>query len=190
MTRYHEGGTMEISKNQSIDSIAKIFLKTTQSTLRQSTGKEINYANTIQKISRISMRPDLTCFVQFSGDYMGLVIFNFSDKAAFEIYRQYMINMGMPEDELATSISDPEVADTIGEITNQLMGQLIKSVEEKYNLNADYGQPKALTISPAISLSINDTYTENRRLSFKISNYIFRIEIAMENSEFIDVAGL
>lgn len=70
------------------------------------------------------------------------------------------------------------------------MGQLIKSVEEKYNLNADYGQPKALTISSAISLSINDTYTENRRLSFKISNYIFRIEIAMENSEFIDVAGL
>ncbi|HKL83612.1 MAG TPA: DUF3334 family protein, partial [Desulfobacter sp.] len=63
---------MEISKNQSIDSIAKIFLKTTQNTLRQSTGKEISYANTIQKITRISMRPDLTCFVQFSGDYMGL----------------------------------------------------------------------------------------------------------------------
>jgi hypothetical protein len=70
------------------------------------------------------------------------------------------------------------------------MGQLIKSVEEEYDLNADYGQPKALTIGPAISLSINDTYTENRRLSFKISNYIFRIEIAMENSEFIDVASL
>jgi CheY-specific phosphatase CheX len=182
--------TMEISKNQSIDSIAKIFLKTTQNTLRQSTGKEISYANTIQKITRISMRPDLTCFVQFSGDYMGLVIFNFSDEAAFEIYSQYMINMGMPEDELATSISDPEVADTIGEITNQLMGQLIKSVEEEYDLNADYGQPKALTIGPAISLSINDTYTENRRLSFKISNYIFRIEIAMEDSEFIDVGTL
>lgn len=185
-----EGDTMEMSTNQSIDSIAKIFLKTTQNTLKKSTGKEINYANTIQKITRVSMMPDLTCFVQFGGDYMGLVIFNFSDEAAFEIYRQYMINMGMPEDELATSISDPEVADTIGEITNQLMGQLIKSVEEKYDLNAYYGQPKALTISSAISLSINDTYTENRRLSFKINNYIFRIEIAMEDTEFIDVAGL
>lgn len=181
---------MEITVNQSIDSIAKIFLKTTQNTLKKNTGKEINYAITIQKITRISMTPDLTCFVQFTGDYMGLVVFNFSDKAAFEIYRQYMINMGMPEDELALSTSDPEVADTIGEITNQLMGQLIKSVEEKYNLNASYGQPKALTLSSAITLSINDTYTENRRLSFKIGNYSFRIEIAMENSEFINVAGL
>ena len=181
---------MEIPANQSIDSIAKIFLKTTQDTLEKSTGQEINYADTIQKISRVSMMPDLTCFVQFDGDYMGLVIFNFSDKAAFEIYRQYMINMGMPKDELATTTSDPEVADTIGEIANQLMGQLIKSVEEKYDLNACYGQPKALTLSSAITLSINDTYTENRRLSFKINNYIFRIEIAMENSEFIDVASL
>uniref|UniRef100_UPI00257A2E78 DUF3334 family protein n=1 Tax=Desulfobacter sp. UBA2225 TaxID=1961413 RepID=UPI00257A2E78 len=100
---------MEISNNHSIDSIAKIFLNTTQCILEKSTGKEINYANTIQKIPRISMRPDLTCFVQFYGDYMGLVIFNFSEEAAFEIYRHYMINMGMPEDELAVSTSDPEV---------------------------------------------------------------------------------
>lgn len=184
----HGGDEMEISANQSIDSIAKIFLKTTQHTLNQSTGKEINYANTIQRIPKVSMTPDLTCFVQFDGDYMGLVIFNFSDAAALEIYRQYMINMGMPGDDLATTTSDPEVADTIGEITNQLMGQLIKSVEEKYDLNASYGQPKALTLNSAIILSINDDYTENRRLSFKISNYTFRIEIAMENSEFIFIA--
>jgi len=181
---------MEMPVTQSIDSIAKIFMKTTQCTLEKSTGKEIHYANTIQKTSRVSMMPDLTCFVQFDGDYMGLVIFNFSDEAAFEIYRQYMINMGMPKDELAATISDPEVADTIGEITNQLMGQLIKAVEEKYDLNASYGQPKALTISSAITLSINDTYTENRRLSFKINNHTFRIEIAMENSEFIDVESV
>ncbi|MCG8551779.1 MAG: DUF3334 family protein [Desulfobacterales bacterium] len=181
---------MEISKNQSIDSISKLFLETTKAMLEQSTGKEINYANTIQKITRVCMMPDLTCFVQFYGDYMGLVIFNFSDEAAFEIYKHYMISMGMPEEELAISISDPEVADSIGEITNQLMGQLIKSVEEKYDLNASYGQPKALTISSAISLSINDTYTQNRRLSFRIDNSIFRIEIAMENSKFIDTASL
>ena len=179
---------MEISSNQSIDSIAKIFLKTTQSTLKKSTGKKIYFSNIIQKIPRISMMPDLTCFVQFGGDYMGLVILNFSDEAAFEIYRQYMIKMGMPEEELAASISDPEVADTIGEITNQLMGQLVKSVEEAYDLNAYFGQPKALTLSSAITLSINDTYTENRRLSFKINNYTFRIEIAMENTKFINVA--
>ncbi len=181
---------MEISKNQSIDSIAKIFLKTTQNTLKKSTGKNITYASTIQKITKVAMMPDLTCFVQFDGDYVGLVIFNFSDEAAFDIYRQYMINMGMPEDGLATSISDPEVADTIGEITNQIMGQLVKAVEEKYDLNACFGQPKALTLSSAITLVINDQYTENRRLSFKINNHTFRIEIAMENTQFIDITSI
>ena len=181
---------MDISTNQSIDNIAKIFLKITQSTLKKSTGKKIAYASTIQKTNKVAMMPDLTCFVQFDGDYVGLVIFNFSDEAAFEIYLQYMLNMGMPEQDLATSISDPEVADTIGEITNQIMGQLVKAVEEKYDLNAYFGQPKALTLTSAITLVINDHYTENRRLSFKINNHTFRIEIAMENTQFIDISSI
>jgi len=98
-----------------------------------------------------------------------------------------MLQMGMPEDELASSISSPEVADSIGEITNQVMGQVIKDVEEKFDLNAVIGQPKALTLNSAITLVIDAYYAENRRLSFKIGNYSFRIEIAMEHTEFINI---
>ena len=171
----------------SIDEISRIFLKTAQKTLETGTGQEVTYSATIQKIPKVSMKPDLTCFVQFDGDYIGLVILNFSADAAFEVYKKYMLNMGMPKDELANSISDPEVADTIGELTNQLMGQLIKDVEDRFNLNAVLGQPKALTLNSAITLVIDAYYAENRRLSFKIGNYSFRIEIAMEGTEFIDV---
>ncbi|OQY51921.1 MAG: chemotaxis protein CheC [Desulfobacteraceae bacterium 4572_89] len=169
----------------SIDEISRLFLKTTQNMLGTATNQEVSYSSTIQKIPRVSMKPDLTCFVQFDGDYIGLVILNFTADAAFEIYKKYMIAMGMPKEELATSITSPEVADSIGEITNQLMGQLIKDVDDHFELNAVFGQPKALTLNSAITLVIDADYAENRRLSFKIGNYNFRIEIAMEHTEFI-----
>lgn len=169
----------------SIDEISKIFLKTAQHTLETLTKQEVVFAKTIQKIPKVSMKPDLTCFVQVNGDYNGLVVINFSADAAFDIYRSYMTAMGMPQEELANTISSAEVSDTIGEITNQLMGQLIKDVEEKYELNAELGQPKALTLNSSITLVIDSDYGENRRLSFRIGNYNFRIEIAMEHTEFV-----
>jgi CheY-specific phosphatase CheX len=171
----------------SIDVISEILLETAQYTLETATTQKVTYSTTIQKTPKVSMKPDLTCFVQFNGDYNGLVVINFSDDAAFEIYKSYMIAMGMPEEEIATTISSPEVTDTIGEITNQVMGQLTKEVDEKYNLNAEFGQPKALTLNSSITLSIGSDYVENRRLSFKIGNYSFRIEIAMEHTEFVSI---
>lgn len=171
----------------SIDQISRIFLKTAQHTLESSTRREVTYATTIQKTPKVSMKPDLTCFVQFNGDYNGLVVINFSAEAAFEIYKSYMIAMGMPKDELASTVASPEVSDTIGEVTNQLMGQLVKDIETTYQLNAVFGQPKALTINSSITLLIDSDYRENRRLSFKIGNYSFRIEIAMEHTEFISI---
>ena len=171
----------------SIDAISKILLKTAQYTLETTTTQKVTYSSTIQKIPKVSMKPDLTSFVQFNGDYNGLVVINFSADAAFGIYKSYMAAMGMPEDELATTISSPDVTDTIGEITNQIMGQLTKEVDEKYNLNAEFGQPKALTLNSSITLVIGSENVENRRLSFKIGNYSFRIEIAMEHTEFVAI---
>ncbi len=169
----------------SIDEISKIFLTSARQTLEATTKQNITYSPTIQKTPKISMKPDLTCFVQFNGDYNGLVVMNFSADAAFEIYESYMMAMGMPKEELASTVASPEVTDTIGEITNQVMGHLIQEVEEHYNLNTVLGQPKALTLNSSITLVIDSDYGENRRLSFKIGNYSFRIEIAMEHTEFI-----
>lgn len=169
----------------SIDEISKIFLTTAQQTLETATRQEVMYSATIQKIPKISMKPDLTCFVPVNGDYNGLVVMNFSADAAFEIYRSYMKTMGIPKEELAATVSAPEVADAIGEITNQIMGHLAKEIEEKFNLNASFGQPKALTLNSVITLVIDSDYRENRRLSFRIGNYSFRTELAMEHTEFI-----
>ncbi len=169
----------------SIDEISNILLTPPSATLQTSTQHVVSFSSTIQKTPKVSMKPDMTCFVQFNGDYNGLLVMNFSDGAAFEIYKSYMTAMQMPEDEIASSITSPEVTDTIGELTNQIMGQLIKKVEEKFGLQAEFGQPKALTLNSSITLVIDSDYGENRRLSFQIGNYNFRIEIAMEHAEFI-----
>lgn len=171
----------------SIDEISKVFLEITKTTLETSTKDTITYSSIIQKIPKVSMKPDLSCFVEFTGDYNGLVVINFSANAAVELYKKYMLAMGMPEDELENNYTSLEVSDSIGEITNQILGQVIKEIEDQFELNAVFGQPKALSLNSAITLIIDADYGENRRLSFKIGNYSFRIEIAMEKSEFIQL---
>ena len=171
----------------SIDEISKVLLVTARRILKTSTQLDVTYSSTIQKIPKVSMKPDLTCFVQFNGDYNGLVVVNFTANAALQTYQSYMKTMGMPENELADSIASAEVTDTIGEMTNQVMGHLTMNIERKYDLNAKFGQPKALTLNSAITLVIDSDYGENRRLSFKIGNYNFRIEITMEHTEFVTI---
>jgi CheY-specific phosphatase CheX len=173
--------------NLSIDLISKIFLEVTKSTLEKSTKQDITFSPIIQKIPKVKMKPDMTCFVEFHGDYNGLIVINFSEEAAVDIYKNYMTTMGMPEDEIDNSFASPEISDSIGEITNQIMGQVTKEIDETFKLNALFGQPKALSLNSSIALVIDAEYGENRRLSFRVGNYSFRIEIAMEKVEFIGI---
>ncbi|MCP4020212.1 MAG: DUF3334 family protein, partial [Desulfobacteraceae bacterium] len=103
------------------------------------------------------------------------------------IYKRYNLAMGLPKEDLVSDYTSTDVVDAIGEITNQLMGQLIKDVDDEFQLNAKFGQPKALTVTSSITLVIDADYGEHRRLSFKFGNYSFRVEIAMEHTEFINI---
>ena len=60
---------------------------------------QIAYSPMVQKIHKTCLRPDLGCFVLFDGGFSGLVVINFTAEAAMEIYRKYMMSMGMPETE-------------------------------------------------------------------------------------------
>jgi CheY-specific phosphatase CheX len=185
-------------ENLAIDQVAVAFCLATKNTLEKGIGHEVNYVKTIQSIPRVSIRPDIGCFVQFSGDYNGLVALTFSADAALYLYRNYMITMGLPAEELVSDATSAEVADTIGEITNQIMGRTMRMVEAKYDLNAYFGQPKALSLNNGISLvpeasnsntmaSDEASVFDNRRIVFKLEDSRFYLEIAMERIEFIKV---
>lgn len=172
------------AKKTVIDEIVTIFSLAVQKTLESSTRHTIKISSTIQTLPKVGLRPDLGCFVQFKGDYSGLVIMNFSGAAAMELYRSYMITMGLPEEELARDHTSKEVEDTIGELTNQILGRSVRMVESKYDLISHFGQPKALALASAITLIPDTEYVEHRRISFRIASERFYMELAMEQMEF------
>ena len=168
-----------------IDIVANIFSQATKKTLDKSTKKIIKYSKTILAIPKVSLKPKIGCFVLFNGDYNGLVIMNFTSAAAMDLYTSYMISMGLPESELAKDYTSNEVVDTMGEMTNQIMGRSMRMVESKYDLSSCFGQPKSLALTSAITLTPDLDYQDNRRISFSIGTNKFYMELALEKVKFI-----
>lgn len=171
------------------DIIAEIFGEATIEVLEGASGASIYFSPTIQKIPAIHLKPDVGCFVQFSGDYSGLMIINFTREAAMEYYRKSLLFMGMPEEELAIDHTSDEVVDSIGEAVNQLIGKARQKIQERFGLSAHNNQPKAICILDSVLLSIDNLAMHRnhcRRLSFKISESAsFHIELFFEETEFI-----
>ncbi len=172
---------------ETIDVIANIFSQAIKKTLEKSTKKNIRYSMTFQAIPKVSLKPEVGCFVMFSGDYSGLVVMNFTADAAMNLYRSYMINMGLPESDLAKECTSNEVIDTMGEMTNQVMGRAMSMVESKYELTSYCGQPKALALNNSITLTPEMDYQTNRRVSFSLGTNRFHMELALEKTQFITV---
>lgn len=170
-----------------IDLVSEIFSEAVKKTLEKGTKKTVKYSNTIQSIPKVTLRPDVGCFVLFDGDYNGLVVMNFSGDAALDLYKSYMIAMGLPEGDLAKEYTSAEVVDTIGEMTNQIVGRAVRMVENKYDLTAYFGQPKALALHSAITLTPDLDYQDNRRIVFNMETNHFYMELALERTEFIQM---
>ncbi|CAN2044100.1 chemotaxis protein CheX [Candidatus Magnetomoraceae bacterium gMMP-13] len=168
-----------------IDIVATIFCEAVRNVLQSSTKQTIKYSPTMQSVPKIGLRPDIGCFVQYTGDYNGLVVMNFSSGAAMDLYKGYMTAMGLSENDIAKDYTSSEVADSIGEMTNQIMGHAMRMVEDKYELTSFFGQPKALLLNSAITLTIDSDYRDNRRVSFTTGHNRFYMEVAMEQTEFI-----
>ena len=168
-----------------IDALTASAVQAVRTVLETNTNLPIKASSTVQKVPKVSMRPGISGFVPFTGDYNGLVVMNFSAGAAMLLYRSYMMSMGLPEDELAKEYTNVEVPDSIGEMMNQIMGKTMKLTADSYDLSAFCSQPKAMSLNCSIILTIETDYREHRRLSFSVNNEQFYFEIAMESSEFI-----
>lgn len=173
------------NNGHTIDDVSLLFASAVKKTVEKATKQKINFSKTVIAVPEICLKPDVGSFVQFSGDYNGLVIMNFTSEAAMSLYRNYMLTMGLPEDDLAKESTSSEVVDTIGEMTNQIMGRCMRMVESKYDLSSFCGQPKALSLTSAITLTPDLDYQDNRRVAFTVGNDHFHIEVALERLEFI-----
>lgn len=147
----------------------------------------------VQKINKTSLKPDFGCFVLFDGGFSGLVVINFTSKAALEIYTNYMRNMGMPEDELAVLHTSDEVGDVLGELMNQLVGDFTNKIRKELQTNITQNQPKMLALNKQVNLSVDTNLDrpQARRVTFSTANNnIFYLELAMDKTEFIQLKNL
>ncbi len=170
-----------------------ILLKLCQSVsgvLTSATNSQVSYSAMVQKISKTSLKPDFGCFVLFDGGFSGLVVINFTSKAALELYTNYMRNMGMPEEELAVLHTSDEVGDVLGELMNQLVGDFTNQIRKDLQTHITQNQPKMLTLNKQVILSVDTNLDrpQARRVSFSTENgNIFYLELAMDKTEFIQL---
>ena len=180
-------------KKNKIITTEDILLKLCQSVstvLSSATATNVTYSAMVQKITKTSLKPDFGCFVLFDGGFSGLVVINFTSKAALELYTSYMRNMGMPEEELAVLHTSDEVGDVLGELMNQLVGDFTNKVRKDLQTNITQNQPKMLSLNKQVILSVDTNLDrpQARRVTFSTEkNNIFYLELAMDKTEFIQL---
>ncbi|GAL15227.1 hypothetical protein JCM19233_6245 [Vibrio astriarenae] len=180
-------------KKNKIVTTEDILLKLCQSVsgvLTSATGSNVTYSAMVQKINKTALKPDFGCFVLFDGGFSGLVVINFTSKAALELYTNYMRNMGMPEDELAVLHTSDEVGDVLGELMNQLVGDFTNKIRKELQTNITQNQPKMLSLNKQVILSVDTNLDrpQARRVTFSTEkNNIFYLELAMDKTEFIQL---
>lgn len=156
--------------------------------LNVATTCQVQYSGMVQRIQKTYLKPDIGCFVLFDGGFSGLVIINFSAAAAMELYRSYLLNMGMSESDLASSHTSDEVSNVMGELMNQVVGDFTGKVRRELQTNITQNQPKMLVLNKQLQLSV-DANLDNpqaRRVTFyTASNNIFYLELAVDNTQFI-----
>ena len=151
---------------------------------------QVAYSPMVQKIQKTCLRPDLGCFVLFDGGFSGLVIINFTSEAALEIYRKYMMSMGMPETELAQFHTSDEVGNVMGELMNQIVGDFTNRVRQELQTSINQSQPKMMAINKQVQILINTQLDQPqaRRVTFNTPLHnIFYLELAMDKTEFIQL---
>ncbi len=156
--------------------------------LTKASGNKITYSAMVQKITKTCLKPDVASFVLFDGGFNGLVVTNFTSEAALEIYQDYMRNMGMPESEISNSFMADDVANVLGELTNQMVGDFTFKVREQLQTHITQSQPKMMAITKLVQISVDTAMDkpQMRRVTFSTAtNKIFYLEFAMDKTEFI-----
>lgn len=182
---------MDKTKAISTEDILLTLCNSVVNVLTTATGRDVSYSPMVQKISRTCLRPDIGCFVLFTGGFSGLVVLNFSAESALEIYENYMTSMGLPKEELATQFTSDDVSNVLGELMNQIVGAFTGKVGKELHTSINQNQPKMLTINQQVTISIGTSLDrpQSRRVAFTTAQHsTFYLELSMDKTEFIKVA--
>ncbi len=180
--------TAKRSRAITTEEVLLILCHSVTDVLSNAGNNRVEYSPMVQKINKTCLRPDIGCFVLFDGGFSGLVIINFTAESAMEIYRKYLLSMGMPEDELAQLHTSDDVGNVMGEIMNQIVGDFTNKVRHQLRTSITQSQPKMMAMNKQVQISVNTTLDQpqSRRVTFNTEkNNIFYLELSMDKTEFI-----
>ena len=181
---------MKKTKAITTDDVLINLCQSVTEVLSKASGNKITYSAMVQKISSTCLRPDIGSFVLFDGGFNGFVVINFTSVSALEIYHDYMRNMGMPEEEISQSHLADDVANVMGELMNQMVGDFTFKVRERLQTSITQSQPKMMAISKLVQISVDTAMDkpQMRRVTFTTKSHnIFYLEFAMDKTEFIQL---
>ncbi len=96
----------------------------------------------------------------------------------------------MPESEISQSHMSDDVANVLGELMNQLVGDFTFKVREQLQTHITQSQPKMMAINKLVQISVDTAMDrpQMRRVTFSTdTNKIFYLEFAMDKTEFIQL---
>lgn len=181
---------MKKNKIITTDEILLTLCQSVERVLSAAGNPGVKHSPMVQKIQKTCLRPDLGCFVLFDGGFSGLVIINFTAAAAMEIYRRYLLSMGMPESELAAFHTSDEVGNVMGELMNQIVGDFTGQVRLELQTSINQSQPKMMAINKQVQILVNTQLDQPqaRRVTFNTpDHHIFYMELAIDKTEFIQI---
>lgn len=184
---------MKKTKIIATDDILLTLCNSVSGVLSTATNSNVSYSAMVQKIHKTCLKPDIGCFVLFDGGFSGLVVMNFTAQAALELYHTYMLSMGIPEAELAQQHTADEVSNVMGELMNQTIGDFTGKIGQELQTSITQNQPKMLAINKQVFLSVDTNLDrpQSRRVTFSTqNNNIFYLELAMDKTEFIQLAEI
>ena len=181
------GRAMPDIKKFTTDDIILSLCDSVTYVLSSATKQDVNFTLMIQKITKTALRPDIGTFVLFTGSFSGLVVINFPKSTAMDIYKHYMMSMGISENDLAVNHTSDEVSNSLGELMNQILGHFTGRISAKLHSTIHQSQPKMLALPHVVQISINIAldHPKMRRVTFYThENHVFYVDIAIDDTEF------
>ena len=175
------------SKRVDCSDIIMTLCQSVANVITSATSQETRYAPLVQKITKTLLTPDIGTFVMFTGSFSGMVVINFPKETAMELYRGYMLNMGLPDEEIAKNYTQEEVSNTLGELMNQILGNFTRQISEELHIRIDQSQPKMLVLprEVQINISVNLDNPIYGKVTFQTeSGNVFYLELAMDDTSF------
>ncbi len=129
------------------DSYVEVFKK-----MGSMVGGKFSVAPTFTIVKAAETRHKVTSLLDFTGAINGFVILNYPSEAALDVVSSFLQGMGMSKEDCPKFVGE-DAANTLGEITNQVLGGFRRNLEKTYGMKSMSGTPITMIMNTMFNLA-------------------------------------